>query len=362
MVNIRQRERAGGGVNDLVRSLLDQNYTRTAERVLNAVASSVNSGLIQQRLNEFELESRRLDEAGERLSRDNAILRALLADLDDTMRANERLVDGVVGDVTRTGVDAAETLQRQLALPGITDAQLRLANITWNKPPPEAVNALVNYVEGDAWQTLLREQYANNVVDIISNQAIRGIAEGWNPLRIAREVRKTTTALPAYQANNLLRTAQLTSYRDGTALTQNANVGIIDQVVRISARDQRVCLACIAQSGDIIWDRERNGGTPISRINDHHQGRCTSVIIVRGRARTITTGLDWFASLPEDRQRLQSGFSASPAKWRAYQAGAVQLRDFVQEYRDPIFGEMVREASLQGVLGDDAKQYYGRRE
>ena len=42
---------------------------------------------------------------------------------------------------------------------------------------------------------------------------------------------------------------------------------------------------------------------------------------------------------------------------RAFKAGEVQLKDFVKDYTDPVFGEMVRQASLVDMLGDGAGKY-----
>lgn len=341
-----------GTVTDLITGLLDRNYNQTVQPVLRAVASSTNTGLIQQRLNELEAEAQRLADQNQRLRPDNPVLRALLADLEDTMRANERLLDTAAQPLQSSAIDAAATIQRQLALPGMTDAQLRAIGIAWNRPDPEAVARLVNYTQRDTWSTLL-SKYGVDVISHINNQAIRGVALGWGPLRTAREMRRLTENLPAHQANNLMRTLQLTSYRDATAAHQQANLALTHQVIRIAALDTRTCLSCIAQHGDVLWDSDRDATAPVPRVNDHHSGRCTSVIIVKNRPVSVTPGSDWFASLPESRQRQQRSFANSPAKFDAFQQGRVTLRDFIQPYQDPTFGQMLREASLKGALSNE---------
>lgn len=338
-----------GTITDLISGLLDKGYTRAAQPVLDAVARSVNSGLIQQRLSELDAEVARLTEAGDKLRPDNPVLRALLADLDDTLAASSRVVDGAAEAVQASGSDAAAKIQRQLALPGMTDAQLRSFGIVWNRPDPAAVARLVDYAGTDAWAAALAK-FGDDVLGVVNNQAILGITYGWNPLRTAREIRRVTENLPGYQANNLMRTLQLTSYRDSTAIHQNANIPIIDQVVRIAALDARTCLSCVSQHGDVIWEGERNAGDPVPRVDDHHAGRCTSAVVVKGRTINITSGEEWFANLPEARQRQQASFIASPGKWEAFKAGQVTLRDFRQPYTDPVFGPMMREAALSGAL------------
>lgn len=339
-----------GTVSDLITGLLDRGYNDTAQPVLNAVARSVNSGIVQQRLSELEAEAQRLADAGESLTPDNPILRALLADLDDTLQTDSRLIDGAADPVQQSGIDAAGNIQRQLALPGMTNAQLRAIGIRWNVPDPEAVARLVNYSQSPNWAALMNS-YGDDVLAVVNNQAIRGIALGWSPLHISREIRRITEGLPAHVANNQLRTLQLTSYRDGTSVHQTANRDICQQVIRIATRDERTCLSCIAQHGDVIWDSETDADSPVPRVNDHHSGRCTSVMRVKGRPPLpIQPGAEWFASLSPERQAQQRSFADSPGKFAAYSTGKVQLRDFIHPYTDPVFNEMVREASLSAVL------------
>lgn len=346
---VANRPQRKGTVQDLINGLLDRGYNSAVQPTLNAVARSTNSGLIAQRLTELDKEVQRLMDAGEKLTPDNAVLRALLADLEDTMTVNGRVVDGASEAVQQTGMDAAARIQRQLALPGMTDAQLARIGITWNKPDPEAVARLIQYSQSDAWAAQLTK-YGTDIVDIINNQAIRGIASGWSPLRTASQIRNMTENLPGYQANNLLRTLQLTSYRDATAANQNANVDIIDEVIRIAALDNRTCLSCVALHGTVIWSGQRNEGDPVPRVDDHHSGRCTCVVQVKGRTLNIQSGKDWFDSLPPERQQQQAAFAASPAKYEAFTAGKVTLVDFVHKYNDPVFGDMLREASLTDAL------------
>lgn len=348
-----------GTLQDLIQGLLDRGYGRLVQPVLDSIARSTNSGLIDRRLKELKSEAQRLAEQGQKLTPDNVVFRAFVADLDVVMRENARRAADVAAAVQNSGVSAAGRIQRQLALPGVTDQQLARMGLRWNTPDPEAVARLVTYAESEAWANMLAK-YGDDVLRIITDQAVRGIAAGWNPLRTAERVTTLTQTLPAHQANNLLRTLQITGYRDATAVHQQANIAIASQIIRIAARDTRTCLSCIAQHGDVIWDSDRDVNAPILRVNDHHSGRCTSVMIVKGRSANIQSGIDWFNGLSEERQRQQRSFANNNAKFEAYRAGEVGLRDFVEPYTDPVFGPMIREASLKGVLGEDARRFIAR--
>lgn len=339
-----------GTITDLVNGLLDNGYNRAAQPVLTAIARGTNSGLIQRRLAELEAEAERLDAAGERLDPQNPVLRALLADLDTELGRAAGRMNNAASSVQDTAINAAGKIQRQLALPGMTNVQLARVGLVWNAPDPAAVAQLVDYAGSQAWDNLLN-QYGADVLGIVNNQAIRGIALGWSPLRTAREIRRITESIPAHHANNLMRTLQQTSYRDASAMHQQANLAIGQQIIRIAALDARTCLSCVSQHGQVIWDSERDVNAPVPRVNDHHSGRCTSVMQVKGRPPlNLQSGEQWFSSLSPERQRQQISFANTPGKWAAFQSGQVTLRDFSQSYTDPTFGSMLREASLTGAL------------
>jgi hypothetical protein len=325
-------------IGELTRQLLDRGYEQATRQTLNAIGGSLSSGVIQQRLAELEAEAARLEAAGQMLRADNPVLRALVADLDTELGRIAQRVDAAAADAQRRGIEAAARLTRELAIPGVTDEQLRLIGVQWNVPDPEAVGRLVGYVNSSAWADELAA-FPERVLETVRNQAVRGIVEGWNPLTTARMIRQMAEGVPARQANTLMRTVQLQAYRDAAVVQRVANQDILTEQIRIAALDARTCMACVALHGTRLAIDER--------INDHHNGRCTSISVVRGRPREVQTGEEWFAGLGEERQRAQMGDSA----YELWRGGRLELRDFVQPYTDPVFGEMVREASVKGMLG-----------
>lgn len=330
----------------LMAGLLDRGYTQTAGAVLNAITTSTNTGLIDTRLNQLQEEAAILAGNGRAFTADNPVLRAVIADLETVMPRNTRLIADAAPVIQGTGVQSAGQIQRVLAFPGITDQQMAAIGFRWNNPNPEAINAVVQYARSDAWRNEL-SRYGANVPQQVLNVALRGIINGQNPVAAARDVRLATQSFATYQANTLMRTMQLTAYRDATALHQRANADISQGfIIRIAALDDRTCLACIALNGE-----EYPVGT---RIDDHHNGRCTSILKVRGRSYNVMSGEAWLAAQPETRQRAIMGH----ANYEAWKANRVNLRDFVHVHNDPVFGQMIGEASLKGILGDQARQFY----
>lgn len=323
---------------ELIGGLLDRGYVQATRPTINAITNGVTGGIIETRLNQLEAEAARLAELGETFTAENPVARALMADLETELRRQANLINRAGPGLVENGSNVAGTLTRQLALPGFLDRDLEVMGIRWNVPDPEAVNRAVNYLTSDAWAAELR-RYTGGTLDVINNAALRGIIEGRGPLAIAREVRQLTEDLPIARANNLMRTLQLSSYRNATAVHQLANADIADEIIRIATRDDRTCLCCIALSG-----KRYPVGTV---IQDHHQGRCTSVLVVRGRALNVPTGEEWFNGLPERRQLAIAG----PGALEALQSGRARMEDFVTTYDDPVFGTMVREASLETAIG-----------
>lgn len=325
--------------------LLDDPFNAIAAGVLVAILRRAETGLLARRLDDLDAEAARVD----RVSADNPVLRALLADTVRILRQHAALIDATAPDLQLAATTAAQTVARSTTLAGLTDAQLRVLGIVWNTPETDVLAQVADYTGREAWVRQL-EQYVTDSATVINNAAFQGIAAGKNPLAIARDIRAAVQAFPAFQANNLMRTLHMTAFRDVTAAIHVANADILEGVMRIATLDARCCLACIAQHGDVY---------PVgTRVDDHHQGRCIGVGIVRGRPREVESGIDWFARQPDDIRRELAG----GANYNALEAGAVTLRDFVQPYTDDTFGNMIREASLKGILGDGAERFYQRNQ
>lgn len=112
------------------------------------------------------------------------------------------------------------------------------------------------------------------------------------------------------------------------------------------------CLSCIAQHGSVHRVTET--------LNDHHNGRCVQIPNIRGAQNlgiqqpAIESGEQWFNALPEATQRLRMG----PGMFAAWRANEFRFGELSQPYNDQVYGTMLREASLSGLLGNRARQYY----
>lgn len=78
------------------------------------------------------------------------------------------------------------------------------------------------------------------------------------------------------------------------------------------------------------------------RIDEHFNGRGTTIVETDFVPVHIESGGDWFNRQSKDTQLRLAGAAA----FNAISTGAVQLNDFVGQQ------------SLKGILGGDASQYY----
>lgn len=333
--------RTGQTLGNLIGGMLDQGYARAADTTLNSISATMANPLIQQRLVELNAEAARLQAENKKLTPDNPVLRALLVDMEPSLRRAANTIDGSAGQITTASSGLAQNATRQMALPGMSDQQLASIGIAWNVPDPAAVASLVDYADKPGWADEIKN-YPGLTLDTLRNQAIRGMVEGWSPLKVARTISNMAGTLPQAKAQVLTRTLYLESYRSAAALNQQVNADILTEQIRIGTLDDRICMCCLALHGTVL---------PVGqKISDHHAGRCTSIAVVRGRPRAVQTGEQWFNALgatPEGRARQIA--IAGPGGYEALKSGKAQIKDFVQTYTDPVFGDMVREASLKSI-------------
>ncbi|MBK9122818.1 MAG: hypothetical protein IPM16_06810 [Chloroflexi bacterium] len=339
-------------LSELLARLLDRRYEDAAKQTVRSAASAFDTARVRAALAEFEAEVERLRRLNLPLQPDNPILRNLTAEIDAAARvAANRIADGSAS-VSSAALAAAETLQTALpAALGISGSVLT----AWNVVSAEALAQLVAFQNAPAWAARLA-QFAGAPTAFINQLILRDFAAGRNPLRTAADVARLVDALPRSQANILLRTLFLQTYKHATAAAQAANRDIIRRARRMATLDNRVCPVCVALHGTEI-----PVGEPVEM---HEQCRCISVTDVIGGSLAFgPTGEEWLRGLDEQWQRHVLG----PGYWEAWQAGAVQLGDVVGRYRDDLYGVMLTQRSLTEILGPaeaqrfhaEARRWYG---
>jgi hypothetical protein len=317
-----------------IEQVLDRGFTR----LLRPFLSAGTSPELERRVKDLQGEANRLAGEGKALTPDNPYLVSLTVTLGEEMARQNAVLQSLGGAVQQSAIESAEILYRRVSLGGLTDGQLAQLGVRFNVPNPEALNAVVDYT-GRAEFARAMGISSDVVLKTVQNQILMGVAQGWSPNRLAETLAFTVKNLPLSQATTMMRTLQLSAYRQATFLYDQQNADIIQRRVRIGALDGRICMACLALHGTVLG--------PDETVNDHHNGRCISLaIIIPSISPRIITGEQYWGGLSETDKRALAGDGA----YEAIRSGRAQLRDFVQDYDDDLFGAMVREKSLKDVL------------
>lgn len=221
--------------------------------------------------------------------------------------------------------------------------------------PVESVETMLGFLaDNSPLRTALVGRLGQAVAGRMADALVDGIATGMGPRQVAALARREL-GVGLTWALNTARTAQLWSYREASRANYAANRDIVaGWIWWAELSSPRTCMSCIAKHGS----RHSVDET----LNDHHSGRCSMIPDVPLARRLgvkgpeIEPGEDWFNRQPEDKQRNRMG----PGMFDAWKGGAFAFSDVSQTYQDAVYGEMWREATLKGLLGEKAKQYYAR--
>jgi hypothetical protein len=202
-----------------------------------------------------------------------------------------------------------------------------------NLLPVSAVQRMVGLTaSGSPLRDLLIKAWPD-AVDGLTQKLINGVSLGWNPNRTARAMRDGLDS-GLDRMIVISRTESLRVYRTASNDSYLAS-GIIDFVKRISARQLRTCLSCLADDGHVYRVDEPHG--------DHVAGRCAFVPVVRGYDEpTWKTGGEWFAGLSDSEQQQVMG----QRMWQQWKENPFPLQDVVKRTYDPAWGAGIGVKSL----------------
>ena len=304
-----------------------------------------------------------------------------LAGMDEINRAKvmklarvQSLLKQVEAEVTRFGgtVQGEVTIiQGQAIQQGIDDA-LKLMQASLPDLPPEVARALTGSftrLHSDAIESAaglmgkdsplrqqLEEKFGEYVAGQVETHFLDGIGQGMRADRITAQIKSNLqNGLGSGLTSVLttLRTAQIKSYQLANHATYMANNNVVKGWIW-HAELGTACLSCTAMHGTVHELEES--------INGHHNCRCAPVpqaisyedlgLDIPETIAPTESGEDWFNRQPEATQRDMMG----PGMFEAFKAGKFDFRDLSQKYNDPVYGEMLREASLKDLLNGTSER------
>lgn len=223
-----------------------------------------------------------------------------------------------------------ETARRLLELSG-EDGLIRR---TWNEVPRLPLLNLVGVLQDGSPLSYKFEGLAQATVQAIKDTFAAGLAQGWNPRKIARTIRREYHGALS-NTLTVCRTETLRAYRTATQATYRANSDIVDGWIWLAAKQVRTCAACWGMDGTLH---------PLSEeFVDHPNGRCTQIPHLRSGGAQPWDAEEKFRRLSEADQLRVLG----PKKFEAWKAGELTLRDIPVRERSKAWGDHWRIRTLK---------------
>jgi len=281
----------------------------------------------------------------ERLS----LYRSLQAQIADEIGRYAVIAENEIGLGAETALAAGLRYSErlvQLSLPGLEPAQLRAL---WVRLNPDAVLTMAGFLEQNSPLFINLRRLGDDVAALVADKLREGIILGFSPRKVARIIRDASGQGLTWSLNTA-RTANVWAYRIASHANYRANSHVVTGWTWYAQiGDPRTCLSCVNMHGS---------EHPLSEVlNDHHSGRCAPIpktvsyrnlgLDVPDDRVSVPRGEDWFRGLSAGQQRDMMGMGM----WEAWKKGQFEFSELSVAYQNDVYGEMLREASLKGMLG-----------
>lgn len=260
--------------------------------------------------------------------------RALLAQTQDELRRYEnylepRIRSGQVDMITLALQNSQQAVNAVATEAGIV--------VPFDRLPVSAVNDMVGLAgDGSPLRAVLAD--ASRVgPDAMARELVNGIALGRNPMAVARTAMRLGLGQSFTRMQTIARTEQLRVYRETTLASYGAS-NVVIGYRRLSARDDRVCPACLMADGRFY--RVEDG------FDEHPNGRCALIPVLRNvQPVAFQTGQQWFAQQPEATQRRILG----AGRYDAWSSGRASLDDMVSRDWSDDWGGSLRATRVRDL-------------
>jgi SPP1 gp7 family putative phage head morphogenesis protein len=297
--------------------------------------------ILEGQISALTLEIQGLIEAGQsippgkivRMERYRSLLAQTRVEIGKYVDYASDLISSRQRELAGVGIQhAVEAIQASYQMAGVVGAYFDVL-------PVSAVEGMVGLMaDGSTLKSYLRQVYPN-AVEGMTQALIDGIARGKNP-RVTAAAMRDGLGLGLNQAMTVARTEQLRVYRETNRMQYEAS-GVVEGYKRISARDERVCPACLMADDGTIY--------PLGySFDEHPQGRCTLVPVVSGLPEvTWTSGQEWFEGQDPAVQESILG----KEYFESWQNGQFELTALVTRRFDETWGGALVTTPLKKLTG-----------
>ena len=250
-----------------------------------------------------------------------------------------RITDGQRDMITRAIEHSAQAINAVATEAGIV--------VPFNRLPVANVEGMVGLAgDGSPLRAILAD--ASSVgPDALAQELVNGIALGRNPIEVARQAIRRGLGQSFTRMQAISRTEQLRVYRI-TSLQSYQNSRVVVGYRRLSARDDRVCAACLMADGQQY---------PIDHgFDEHVQGRCTCIPVLRNVPPVqYETGQEWFTRQPEGTQLAILG----RGRFDLWRRGEATLDDMVSRDWSDVWGGSLRVTNVGRLRNGGGRVWQG---
>lgn len=291
-----------------------------------------------------------------------ARFRALEAQIARDFEAFSRVATGRITQAQIDAIGISQTSTRAIvdaALPrGINSNLLARVGIQWNVVPSDAFATFVGFSGDGAPLIQLLDTIGPGVADGVRHSIGSGIISGQNPVVVARAIERQF-GIGLERSLAISRTEMLRSYRESTRLQYAANSNIVKGYRRLSAKDGRVCMACLALDGTFYRLDQP--------LNEHVSGRCALIpetVTYRDLGLDVDDtrpqrelGPEWFEKRPvedfkDSRGRIQLGQRSmmGPKRFDAWKSGEFKFEDQAKITGNATWGDQATVKPLKELV------------
>jgi len=180
--------------------------------------------------------------------------------------------------------------------------------IDWNRIDKQSVIAILGAIQQDTPLGRLFAGFGAEAAERAGDILVQGMLLGKNPRAIAPELRRALS-ISLSRALRISRTEILRAQRVATRANYQENSDIVQGWIWHADLDERTCAAC--------WAMHGTKHTLDETLDDHPNGRCAMIPIVKGYDYGIKAGAEKFSEISEDKQIAILGM----AKWQAWKDG-----------------------------------------
>ncbi len=265
--------------------------------------------------------------------------KVLLAETRNQLRMYADYAGGLItrnqGAYAQMGIDDAMANLR-------TQAQAGDIVATFGRLPVGTVESMIGMAsDGSPLRTLLAKSLTQDTIEAVTQAIVDNLALGKGPRVLARKMIQEGYDKGLNRALVLARDQSLRAYRTASDAQAEAS-GLVTEKVRICAKDDRTCLACLAADGEVIPTGEA--------AYDHVQGRCTFLNRIVGLPPVaFERGPAWFARQSEATQRAMMG----DKRYEAWRAGKFEFAQLAQVTHNETWGAGLQVTPLRDLIPGD---------